>query len=136
MGYERVFIYQRLTNVDSEEELNEREEELRDRFGVLPKSAKVLFDVTRLKILSAQLGIDKLRIRKGELTAYFSDIYYNKTDPELLQKRVRSIQESSPVLLRFLQGKKFGFKFRLQQTDETSLHFTREFFNRLIRKAA
>ncbi|HDL17587.1 MAG TPA: transcription-repair coupling factor [Bacteroidetes bacterium] len=136
MDYERVNIYQRLTFVTNEDELFELEEELRDRFGVLPKPARVLLEITRLKILSSQLGIEKLRINKNDLTAYFSDTYYQNNNQELLQKIMRSIQESSPEKLRFLQGEKFGFKLRLQQIDETSLHFTRKFFNQLLQRAA
>jgi len=136
MDYERVNIYQRLTNVESENDLNDLEEELRDRFGVLPKPTRVLIELTRLRLLCARLGIEKLKIKKGELTAYFSDTYFENSNQELLQKVVRSIQESSTELLRFLHGKKFGFKLQLKQTDETSLHFTREFFNHIIKKAA
>ena len=136
MDYERVQIYQRLANVSSEPEISELEEELRDRFGALPKPARVLLELTQLKILAARLGIEKLRIKKGELTAYFSDLYYNDKNQETLQKLVRSIQKSAPGLLRFLQGKKFGFKFRLKQTDESSLHFTRELFYNLIKMTA
>lgn len=136
MDYERVQIYQRLALVSSEVEISELEEELRDRFGALPKPARVLLELTRLKILAACLGIDKLRIKKGELTAYFSDMYYGDKNQETLQKLVRSIQESAPELLRFIHGKKFGFKFRLKQTDESSLIFTKEFFYNLIKRAA
>jgi transcription-repair coupling factor (superfamily II helicase) len=136
IDFERVNIYQRLTAVESDSEITDLAAELRDRFGPLPKQLRVLLEIARLRVLCALLGIEKLRIKNGELSAYFSNTYYNSARKELLQKLIRSIQESSQEMMRFLQGDKFGFKFRLHHSGESCLRFTREFFSKLLKEAA
>ena len=131
IDFERINIYQRLNLSKSKDDLFELDEELRDRFGQLPKPVRTLLEITRLRQLCASLGIDKFKIRNRTLTAYFSDSYYTKAKQKSLQQILSLIQASSPEKLQFLHGKKFGFKFQLRSTDETSLNDTKEFFKRL-----
>ena len=131
IDFERINIYQRLNISKSKDDLFELDEELRDRFGQLPKPVRTLLEITRLRQLCASLGIDKFKIRNRTLTAYFSDSYYTKAKQKSLQQILSLIQASSPEKLQFLHGKKFGFKFQLRSTDETSLNDTKEFFKRL-----
>ncbi|HHM23549.1 MAG TPA: transcription-repair coupling factor, partial [Bacteroidetes bacterium] len=135
MDYERLRIYQLLSAAREQREIDSLEEELRDRFGPLPKPLRTLLQIARLRLLCAALGIQRLRIRRSELTAYFSDQFYGPERQELLQKVLRSIQQLLPDGLKFLQGKKFGFKFRLRQTGESSLRYTQEIFSRLAKLA-
>ncbi|MGE5524396.1 MAG: transcription-repair coupling factor, partial [Rhodospirillaceae bacterium] len=58
--HERLVLYKRLANCDSEEELDAMREELIDRFGVLPDPARALLDTHRLRILSKPLGIARI----------------------------------------------------------------------------
>jgi len=131
IDFERINIYQRLNISKSKDDLFELDEELRDRFGQLPKPVRTLLEITRLRQLCGSLGIDKFKIRNRTLTAYFSDSYYSNTNQKSFQQVLSLIQASSPEKLQFLHGKKFGFKFQLRSTDETSLNDTKEFFKRL-----
>ena len=58
--HQRLVIYKRLANCASLEELEEMQQELIDRFGLLPEPTQALFDCHRLRILARPLGISKL----------------------------------------------------------------------------
>ena len=58
--HERLVLYKRLANCDSEEELDLLREELVDRFGPLPQQVRALADTHRLRILGKPLGIARI----------------------------------------------------------------------------
>jgi transcription-repair coupling factor (superfamily II helicase) len=58
--HERLVLYKRLANCDSEDELEAMREELVDRFGVLPDPARALLDTHRLRILGKPLGVARI----------------------------------------------------------------------------
>ena len=58
--HERLVLYKRLANCDSEDELDGLREELIDRFGELPDAARALIDSHRLRILGKPLGIARI----------------------------------------------------------------------------
>src|SRR3970282_426549 len=53
-------IHQRLATCNSGEELEDMQQELIDRFGLLPDPAQTLFDCHRLRIAAKPLGISKV----------------------------------------------------------------------------
>ncbi len=58
--HQRLIIYKRLANCDTGEELEEMQQELIDRFGLLPDATQALFDCHRLRLLAKPLGISKV----------------------------------------------------------------------------
>jgi transcription-repair coupling factor (superfamily II helicase) len=58
--HERLVIYKRLANCESLEELELLQEELVDRFGLLPEPTRTLVDSHRLRIESTPLGVIKV----------------------------------------------------------------------------
>jgi transcription-repair coupling factor (superfamily II helicase) len=58
--HERLTLYKRLANCDSEDELRALHEELIDRFGDLPAQTQALLETHRLRILGRAVGIAKL----------------------------------------------------------------------------
>jgi transcription-repair coupling factor (superfamily II helicase) len=58
--HERLVIYKRLANCETEEELERLTEELVDRFGPLPDAARVLLECHKLRIQGAPLGVQKI----------------------------------------------------------------------------
>ncbi len=57
---ERLVLYKRLANCESESDLESLREELIDRFGLLPEPAQVLLECHRLRLASQPLGIRKV----------------------------------------------------------------------------
>ena len=58
--HERLVLYKRLANCASLEDLDGLQEELIDRFGLLPEPARALMETHRLRIETAPYGIRKL----------------------------------------------------------------------------
>jgi transcription-repair coupling factor (superfamily II helicase) len=58
--HERLVLYKRLANCDSEEQLQLLQEELIDRFGELPDATRTLLDCHRLRLLGKPLGIARI----------------------------------------------------------------------------
>ncbi len=58
--HERLTLYKRLANCDSEEELRGMQEELVDRFGELPAQTLALLETHRLRLAGKAIGIAKL----------------------------------------------------------------------------
>jgi transcription-repair coupling factor (superfamily II helicase) len=58
--HERLVLYKRLANCDSEDQLQLLQEELIDRFGELPQPTRTLLDCHRLRLLGKPLGIAKI----------------------------------------------------------------------------
>jgi transcription-repair coupling factor (superfamily II helicase) len=68
---ERLSLYSRLDNCDTEEELKLMEEEFLDRFGPLPAEVKDLFITVRCRKLAVELGFEKLLLKNDVLKCYF-----------------------------------------------------------------
>ncbi|BCK88185.1 transcription-repair-coupling factor [Sideroxyarcus emersonii] len=58
--HQRLVIYKRLANCDTQQDLDDMQQELIDRFGLLPAPAQTLLDSHRLRILAKPLGISKV----------------------------------------------------------------------------
>ncbi len=58
--HQRLVIYKRLAHCNSQEDLDDMQQELIDRFGLLPDPAQTLLDSHRLRILAKPLGISKV----------------------------------------------------------------------------
>ncbi len=58
--HQRLVIYKRLANCNTQEDLDDMQQELIDRFGLLPEPAQTLLDSHRLRIAAKPLGISKV----------------------------------------------------------------------------
>ena len=75
---ERMDLYKRLDSISDEENLVAFEHELTDRFGELPIVSKELIQVVRLRWLCSDMGIEKLVMKNGKMTAYFVSDFNSK----------------------------------------------------------
>jgi transcription-repair coupling factor (superfamily II helicase) len=68
---ERLSLYSRLDNCDTEEELQAMEAELVDRFGPLPPQVQELFITVRSRKLAVDLGFERMILKDNSLKSYF-----------------------------------------------------------------
>ncbi|WP_312420394.1 transcription-repair coupling factor [Epilithonimonas sp.] len=68
---ERLSLYQKLADIQSAKELEQFENELIDRFGILPDEAINLLKSVELKWLAAEIGFDKLVVKNKVFLGYF-----------------------------------------------------------------
>jgi transcription-repair coupling factor (superfamily II helicase) len=67
----RLILYKRIASVDEESELRDLQEEMIDRFGLLPDAVKNLFNIARLKLMASPLGIRKIELGEKGGRLYF-----------------------------------------------------------------
>lgn len=68
---ERLSLYQRLDNCESEEDLTEMKMEMEDRFGALPQPVQDLFTTVRCRKLAVELGFEKMSLKDTTLRCFF-----------------------------------------------------------------
>jgi len=68
---ERLTLYTDLNQCKNEEELQQFETKLVDRFGELPTPAVDLFNSVRIKWIANSIGLEKVILKKGKLIGYF-----------------------------------------------------------------
>jgi transcription-repair coupling factor (superfamily II helicase) len=68
---ERLSLYSRLDNCETDEELAAMEQELIDRFGALPPQAQELFITVRCRKLAVELGFERMIMKNNSLKCYF-----------------------------------------------------------------
>jgi transcription-repair coupling factor (superfamily II helicase) len=70
---ERLSLYTRLDNCETEQELEALHTEMIDRFGPIPPQVDDLFDTVRIRKLAVSLGFEKLILKQEDLRCYFID---------------------------------------------------------------
>jgi transcription-repair coupling factor (superfamily II helicase) len=68
---ERLSLYTRLDNCETEEELIAFRKEMEDRFGPIPDEVEALFDTVRIRRMAVELGFEKLIFKNGQVKFYF-----------------------------------------------------------------
>ncbi len=69
--HERLTLYKRFANCETEEELQRLQEELIDRFGELPAQARTLIETHRLRILARPVGLAKIDATEAVIKLQF-----------------------------------------------------------------
>lgn len=68
---QRLTLYNELSTLTKESDLQRYERNLIDRFGKLPSPALDLLNSVRLKWKATQMGIERLILKNGKMTGYF-----------------------------------------------------------------
>jgi transcription-repair coupling factor (superfamily II helicase) len=70
--HERLVLYKRLANANTDDELDTLQEELIDRFGLLPEQGEALISCHRLRIMAKPLGIIKIDASDAAIQLQFN----------------------------------------------------------------
>ena len=106
---ERLSLYQRLDNAESEQELEEMRSEMTDRFGPLPPQVEDLFITVRCRKLAVELGFEKMSLKNTTLRCHF----INRPDSPYFESKLFE------RIIEYLQ--KHTNKGRLKQTGRLFL---------------
>jgi transcription-repair coupling factor (superfamily II helicase) len=80
--HERLVLYKRLANCTDEDQLVAMQEELIDRFGLLPGQGEALLACHRLRIAAKPLGINKIDASDATIQLHFN--HNSELDPTRL----------------------------------------------------
>jgi transcription-repair coupling factor (superfamily II helicase) len=70
--HERLILYKRMASCTDEEQLDDMQIELADRFGLLPDPVKALLDCHRLRIAAKPLGITRVDASADSIQIQFA----------------------------------------------------------------
>ena len=105
---ERLNLYTELNNLKTEEELNEFEARLVDRFGDLPTQVVDLLNSVRIKWIATKLGFEKIIMKQNKCIGYF------------IKDQQSSFYQSSGFskVLKYIQTKPSACKMKEKQTRQ------------------
>ncbi len=91
---ERLKLYRELDSTKDEAALEAFESRLADRFGPLPRAAKELLNVVRLRWEAIRLGMERVKVKNGLMIVHFvgeeqSPYYKSEVFMQLLQRVTR-----------------------------------------------
>lgn len=124
---ERLLLYQKLAEINNENDLHKFELELIDRFGALPKEAVNLLKSVSLKWLAADIGFEKIVMKNGVFLGYFPGnpqdkfyqtdrfrhiINYLTRNPAEAQLKEKSGKEGNQLMMR---------KEKVKNVDEVNI---------------
>ncbi|SPD73960.1 Transcription-repair-coupling factor [uncultured Desulfobacterium sp.] len=100
----RLNLYRRLSALIEKSELNEMEEEIKDRFGEPPREVRNLLDLMSVRILLKNNGITRLDVGPKSLTLTFSD--QSNIDTE----RLVHLVNKRPTMFQFIDRNKLNVR--------------------------
>jgi transcription-repair coupling factor (superfamily II helicase) len=125
---ERLSLYQRLDNSESEEELQAMRIELEDRFGLIPQQVNDLFITVRCRKLAVGLGFEKMSLKDTTLRCFF----INRPDSPYFESSIfQRILEYLQTGTNKARLKQVGKLFLLIVEPVKSMEDMHEFLRRL-----
>ena len=91
----RLIEYKRIASAANDDGLREIQVELIDRFGLLPEPLKHLFRITRIKLQTLRMGIEKIDVGEKQ-----GKIVFN-SQPSIEPMRIIELIQSEPQNYRF-----------------------------------
>ncbi|MSR12585.1 MAG: transcription-repair coupling factor [Gammaproteobacteria bacterium] len=115
----RLIMYKRISAAGSQDELNELQVEMIDRFGLLPESLQLLFRLTQLKLRAAGFGIKKIdaNINSGRIEFGQHTLVDPMSLVKLIQNNPKQYKLGSANQLQFIHDSKDA-RMKLQVVNE------------------
>lgn len=122
--HSRLVLYKRISSAENDEELQELQVELIDRFGLLPPETEQLFRVTRLRLKAQPMGIRKLEAGESGGRLLFT------TKPNIDPAKIINLIQTEPAIYKLTGTEKLHFNSELTE-PETRYNFVDGLLNRL-----
>ncbi len=106
---ERLNLYRELDESETEEQLNQFEKNLIDRFGPIPDAAKELIEAIRLRWKAIEIGFEKILLKNGRMVGYFP----SKTDSPFYES------DNFGKIIELI--KLYPSQYRLKETSQKKL---------------
>ena len=128
---ERLSIYQRLDNCETEDDLLLMREELIDRFGPIPPQVEDLFITVRCRKLAVDLGFEKMSLKDNTLRCFF----INRPDSPYFESALfKNILDYLQTGTNKAKLKQVGKMFLLIVTDTRSMEDMHRFLSNMRRQ--
>jgi len=101
---DRLYFYQKLSEADTVDQVDEIHQELRDRFGPIPREAENLFKVSHLQCSLYEYPISKCTISSSS-ASFVLEAIPEKTDPQHFFNSLQNTLNNYPYPFRVETGK-------------------------------
>lgn len=125
----RLLMYKRIASAIDTDEIRELEIESIDRFGLLPDSARHLFQLTRLKLKAQPLGISKIDVDEDGGVVKFIQ------NPPLDISEIIALIQQAPRTYKLASASELEFEVELE-TVEQRFAFIEQLLNKLSQGSA
>jgi transcription-repair coupling factor (superfamily II helicase) len=98
-GRHKIDVYRKFSRVESLEQLDELETELRDRFGPIPEPAGNMIELKRLQLLAQAAQIDDIHMESRDIVVRYRNREKIDRLAALSQKRLRVVDGRSAYLI-------------------------------------
>ncbi|MCB0698287.1 MAG: transcription-repair coupling factor [Chitinophagales bacterium] len=126
---ERLSLYTQLDDIEEEEELQMFTDELKDRFGPIPKQVDELFTTIRCRWMAKDLGFEKLILKNEQLRLYFIN---DPDSPYFESDTFNHIMMFIQTQVNNARLKQVGKNFLLKVDDIRSMGDVYTLLNRII----
>ena len=125
---ERLSLYTRLDNCESDAELDGFRQEMLDRFGPLPQPVNDLFTTVRCRRLAVEIGFEKMTLKDDTLRCYF----INRPDSPYFESEVfKNVLDFLQTGTNKAKLKQAGKNFLLVVDDIKSMEQMHRFLHRM-----
>ena len=91
---ERLKLYNKLSQLKDENELEKFKDELKDKYGNIPKESENLLKSIKLKWIAQKLGFEKIVIKREKMLCYFiSDNSNSYFDSDVFKNIITNISK-------------------------------------------
>jgi len=119
---ERLNLYNKLSNLKTEEEFQKFEIELIDRFGELPKQAVDLLNSVRVKWIAIAIGLERVVMKQGKLVGYFiANQQSNFYQSEVFTRVLNYVQTNSHIVKMKEKNTRNGLRLIITFENITSI---------------
>ncbi len=99
---EKIVIYRRLVSIEKISELEELKDEIKDRFGRLPKVVEDLFEYLSIKILAQKNNIKSIKKENNLYKIKFIEgkMNFEKLQELIISKKIKYIQKEKVIEIK------------------------------------
>lgn len=126
---ERLSLYTQLDDIEEEEVLQKFAEELKDRFGPIPKQVEELFTTIRCRWMAKDLGFEKMILKNDQLRLYFIS---DPDSPYFESETFNHIMMFIQTQLNNAKLKQVGKNFLLKVDRISSMQDVHQLLSRII----
>ncbi len=131
---ERLSLYTRLDNCDTDNELQDFQDEMLDRFGPIPQPVTDLFTTLKCRKIAVDLGFEKMTLKENVLRCYF----INRPDSpyfesETFKKILDYLQTGTNRATLKQTGKNFLLAVENVKSMEQMQHFLQQMHNQVVK---
>jgi len=108
----RLVMYKRIASARSQDEMDELQVEMIDRFGLLPEPSKNLMRITELKLFAQAFGVKKIKSGLAEGHIIFND------SPNIDPSKLITLIQKQRLIYRFDGKNKLSFKLSHEDTTK------------------